>query len=114
MLTENCVDHQNEVEPLDVCAEVELNFKRCETLEKKLASKKRKKCLKGNSVSSDEDDLNKSQWQQTEHKKSTKKKMVNLNDAIRRKTLKEPKKKSYVWKKADTLNVAVVVASRDE
>ncbi|GFU48485.1 hypothetical protein NPIL_45651 [Nephila pilipes] len=43
----------NEVEPVDVCREEELNFKQHETLEKKIASKKR--CLNDNSFSSDED-----------------------------------------------------------
>ncbi|GFU05589.1 hypothetical protein NPIL_6661 [Nephila pilipes] len=63
---EDCKENYlDEVELVAICGEVELNFKWCETLEKKIISKNRKWCLKNNSFSSDEDDLNKYQRQQT-------------------------------------------------
>lgn len=101
-------NYLDEVEPVDVCGEVELNLKRRETLDiskKKVTYKKRKRCPEENYFSSDEDDCNKSQNQQTESKKLTKrKKKVKINKAIRTKKEKEPKTKPYVWKKVDKLD----------
>ncbi|GFS64619.1 hypothetical protein NPIL_431121 [Nephila pilipes] len=56
--TENCKgNYLYEVNLVDVCGEGQLNFKWCETLEKKIISKKRKRCLKDNSSCSDKDNL---------------------------------------------------------
>ncbi|KAG8173431.1 hypothetical protein JTE90_022798 [Oedothorax gibbosus] len=103
-VNENCLD---EVEPVDVCGEVELTLKRHETpdaSEKKIKSKKRKRCQPENHFSTDEEDLDKSQIQEIEPKKSTKKKKpIKLND-IRSKKLKKLQKNSYAWKKGDKLD----------
>lgn len=105
---ENFIENNlDEVVPVDVCGEVELDLKRRATpaiSRKKITSKKRKRCRKENSSSSDEDDLNQYQNQQTKLKKtSEKKKLIKLNDAIKKSEQKEPKKKSYIWEKVDNL-----------
>ena len=92
---------------MDVSGEVELSLKRRETTKasrRKTPPKKRKRCPKEKYFSSDEDDLDKNQDQQSEPIKSTKrKKHVKLSDPISASKQNEPKKKSYVWKKAENL-----------
>lgn len=75
---ENVIENNlDEVVPVDVCGEDELDLKRRATpaiSRKKITSKKRKRCRKENSSSSDEDDLNQYQNQQTKPKKRPKRK----------------------------------------
>ena len=105
---ENFIENNlDEIVPMDVSGEVELSLKRRETTKasrRKTPPKKRKRCPKEKYFSSDEDDLDKNQDQQSEPIKSTKrKKLVKLSDPISASKQNEPKKKSYVWKKAENL-----------